>query len=192
MTDTDNITLKRLFIAIPLPDSTNKALNPYCEQIASQHPQQKVRFTPMLKRHITLAFLGVLNEDQIKAVSAIIRGFQHPAITIQLSTISRFPDDQSKIITALPAPSDKLNSLYSQLRGLFELNGIELKGFPKLSRPYRPHISLTRIKNLDDNLPITIDPPIDMLISNIVLYESQLTETGSLYIPMETTELLNE
>ena len=146
----------------------------------------------MLKRHITLAFLGVLDEDQIKALSAIVRGFQHPPVTIRLDTISRFPDDQSKIITALPAPSDKLNSLHSQLQRLFELNGIELKGFPKLSPPYRPHISLTRIKSLDDDLPITIDPPIDMLISSIVLYESQLTDTGSCYIPMEKTELLNK
>lgn len=191
MTDIDHITSKRLFIAIPLPDPTNKALNPYCEQISAQHPQQKVRFTPMLKRHITLAFLGVLSEDQIKSVSTIVREFQHPPVTIQLNTISRFPDDQSNIITALPAPSDELHSLHGQLQRLFELNGIELKDFPKLSRPYRPHISLTRIKNLEDNLPITIEPPIDMLISNIFLYESQLTETGSLYIPMEKAELLN-
>jgi len=183
----ENITSKRLFIAIPLPDSANQLLNHYCEQIAAQYPQQKIRFTPMLKRHITLTFLGVLAEDQIKNVCTIVREFEHPAITIQLNTISRFPDAQSKIITALPAPSKALDSLHTQLQQVLELNG-----FPKLSRPYRPHISLTRIKNLEDNLPITIKPPIDMLISNIILYESQLTETGSLYVPMETTKLLKK
>lgn len=182
----DDITSNRFFIAIPLAASTNKALNHYCEQIAAQHSQQKIRFTPTAKRHMTLAFLGTLTNNQIDTARAIVKGFKHSIVTLQLHSVSRFPDGQSKIITVLPAPSEALHSLHAQLQQLLELNG-----FPKLSRPYRPHISLTRIKNLEDNLPISIKPPIDMLISNIILYESQLTETGSRYIPIEKTKLLS-
>ena len=205
MDNSDNIISKRFFIAIPLSDLTNKALNPYCEHIATQHSKQrllegqtdqKIRFTPESKRHMTLAFLGALNDDQIEAVRTILHKFKHPATTLKLTTISRFPDPQSKIITALPAPSNKLNSLHARLQQSLEQQLTQQQfaknsSFLKLSRPYRPHISLTRIKNLEDDLPIAIEPPIDIQVSKIVLYESQITEAGSHYTPIETTDLLS-
>ena len=171
---------KRLFIALPLQETTNQALDTYCHQIAKQYPDTKIRFTPTVKRHLTLSFLGALTNTQINDVTEIIKTFEYSAIQLQLTTICRFPDNESKIITALPKASSELESLHKKLQ-----NALESKGFPELSRPFRPHISLTRIKNTDDQLPMLIEPPIAMPVSEIILYESQLTETGSCYIPME-------
>lgn len=179
-----NDSKKRLFIAIPLVPETNKALTAYCRKIAEQHPGLNPRFTPASKRHLTLSFLGALEQIQIDAAISVVRTFEHPGIRLQLSRIARFPDQQSRIITALPDDSVDLASLHSRLQESLEGNG-----FPALSRPFRPHISLTRIKSTKDDLPIQISPPIAMPVAEIILYESQLTDTGSCYIPMEHCRL---
>jgi 2'-5' RNA ligase len=168
-----------------LPKETNKALTAYCQEIARQHPNTTIRFTPIPKRHLTLAFLGALDKQQENDVYAVVRRFEHPSLELQLATIARFPDPQSKIITAQPEASMELHSLQTRLQ-----QRLEAKGFPALSRAFRPHITLTRIKDTRDELPITIQPPIALPVRQIVLYESLLTETGSHYTALQQKDLL--
>lgn len=178
---------QRFFIAIPLPISTNMALTTHCQQIEQWHPHSTIRFTPEEKRHLTLAFLGDLEQHQINDACTVIRTLSHSAITLQLTTISRFPDHKSKIITAIPAASEGLHSLQEKLQ-----LSLEDKGFPPRARPFRPHISLTRIKDTNDLLPIQISPPVDFPVTKIVLYRSQLTGKDSHYSMVEQQNLAIE
>lgn len=175
----NNSSLKRLFIAIPLSSNVNKALDEYCHQIASQHRNTKARFTPVTNRHLTLAFLGILDQAQASHAVKIVQGLQHPPFILEFASISRFPDKYSRIITALPIASNSLHLLHRKIYG-----SLEKRKFAKAMRPFLPHISLARIKNLNDNRPIAISPRIKMNIEEVILYKSLLTETGSIYTPM--------
>jgi 2'-5' RNA ligase len=128
--------------------------------------------------------LGSLGDQRINDARTVISQFSHPAITLQLTTLARFPDDQSKIITALPTASQGLKSLQTKLQ-----LSLEDKGFPPLTRPFRPHISLTRIKDTNDNLPLRIIPTIDFPVLKIVLYKSEMIGKDSLYKMIEQQTL---
>lgn len=180
----DKPSSKRLFVAIPLPPSTNRALDKYCQQISIQHPLLKLRFTPTTKRHLTLAFLGSLNTAKIQNAVTIVETLKHPVFTIELESISRFPEQQSRIIVALPKDSDMLSSLHNKLH-----TRLNESGLPTQNRQFRPHISLTRIKKIDMDLPLMLNPPIEMKVSEIILYESLLTDTGSIYTPIQRHHL---
>jgi len=180
----DKPSPKRLFIGLPLTPSTNRALDKYCREISTQYPSLKIRFTPATKRHLTLAFLGSLNIAQIQNAVSIVETLKHSAFTLQLESISRFPEQQSRIIVALPKASKMLNSLHNKLH-----SALKTQGLPTTERPFRPHISLARIKYMENNLPLTLNPPVEMKVSEIILYESLLTDTGSIYTPIEINDL---
>jgi RNA 2',3'-cyclic 3'-phosphodiesterase len=180
----NSFSLRRLFIGIPLPPNVNKALDEYCHQIAKQHRNTRTRFTPTTNRHLTLAFLGTLNQEQTSHAIAVVQGLQHPPFMLELASISRFPDKHSRIITVLPIASNSLNLLHDKI-----YESLEKKNFEKAMWPFLPHITLARIKNLNDGLPIAIRPRIKMNIAEVILYESLLTETGSIYTPATRTTL---
>jgi len=180
----NSFSLKRLFIAIPLSSNVNKALDEYCHQIASQHRNTRTRFTPATNRHLTLAFLGTLNQEQMSHAITVVQELQYPPFILELASISRFPDKHSRIITALPIASTSLHLLHHKV-----YESLEKKKFAKTMRPFLPHITLARIKNLDDDLPIAVHPRIKMNIAEVILYESLLMETGSIYTPVTRTTL---
>lgn len=180
----DKPSPKRLFIALPLTPSTNRALDKYCREISTRHPSLKIRFTPTTKRHLTLAFLGSLNITQIQNAVTIVETLKHPVFTLELESISRFPEQQSRIIVALPKASKILRSLHNKLN-----SALKMQGLPTTDRPFRPHISLTRIKYMEHKLPLTLNPSIEMKVSEIILYESLLTDTGSIYTPIGRNHL---
>ena len=170
---------KRLFIALPIPSPSNRSLDKYCRQLGGQRQTAHIRYTPASNRHLTLVFLGQLNPTQKADAIEVVEKLQHPPVHLELAVITRFPDHQSRIITARPKPCSELDSLHQQL-----YQALEQKGFPCMTRPFRPHITLARMKYENKDLHITFPPPISMVASDVILYESQLTDSSSIYTPL--------
>lgn len=182
----EHTSSKRIFIALPIPSAANHSLDKYCRQLDEQYESSKIRYTPINNRHLTLAFLGQLDPTQVVDATEAVQQIQHTPISLKLTAIERFPDSQSRIITALPEPSSQLSSLHHQLQ-----QALEQRGFPGTTRPFRPHVTLARMKYNNEHLYIALNPAIEMMVSEVILYESQLTDTSNVYIPREQT-VLNE
>lgn len=182
----EHTSSKRLFIALPISSAANHSLDKYCRQLDKQYESAKIRYTPVNNRHLTLAFLGQLGPTQVVDATEVVQQIQHTPIHLKLTAIERFPDSQSWIITALSEPSSQLSSLHHQLQ-----QALEQRGFPGTTRPFRPHVTLARMKYNNKHLAIELNPPIEMMVSEIILYESQLSDTSNVYIPRLKT-VLNE
>jgi RNA 2',3'-cyclic 3'-phosphodiesterase len=169
---------KRLFIALPIPSVANHSLDKYCRQLDEQDESSRIRYTPVNNRHLTLVFLGQLDPTQVVDATEAVQQIQHTPISLKLTTIERFPDSQSRIITVLPEPSSQLRSLHHQLQ-----QALEQRGFPATTRPFRPHVTLARMKYSNEHLAIALNPPIEMTASEVILYESQRIDTSNVYIP---------
>lgn len=180
----EHTSSKRIFIALPIPSAANHSLDKYCRQLDEQYESSRIRCTPVNNRHLTLAFLGQLDPSQVVDATEVVQQIQHTPIHLKLTVIERFPDSQSRIITALPEPSNQLSSLHRQLQ-----QALEQRGFPGTTRPFRPHVTLARMKYNNEHLSIALNPPIEMVVSEVILYESQLIDTSNVYIPREKMAL---
>ena len=180
----EHASSKRLFIALPIPSAANHSLDKYCQQLDEQYESSRIRYTPINNRHLTLAFLGQLDSTQVVDATEAVQQIRHTPIYLKLTAIERFPDSQSRIITALPEPSSQLRSLHHQLQ-----QALEQQGFPGMTRPFRPHVTLARMKYNKEHLAIALNPPIDMMVSEVILYESQRIDISTVYIPRVKTAL---
>ena len=121
----------RLFIALPVTDSINRALD--AAQEALRHRGVRGRFTPPENRHLTLAFLGSV-EDPAPAIEAM-RKVPLPRETLSFDRLTLFGD----VLVALLKKDDALERYAAALRA-----ALDEAGAPFDHKPFRPHITLCR------------------------------------------------
>ncbi len=166
----------RLFIAFPLSDEARRAVKKAVKKLERGH--WAVRWEPEEKWHLTLKFLGEVEDiesvtEQAEAACEDIAPF-----TLKFKGLGAFPD------LLLP------RTVWLGLKG-------DLKSFYKLSKKLsdeviQPHITLGRIKPemgrkerlelgkiISKNL--TLDIPQTWFVDRVCVYESQLSEKGSSY-----------
>ena len=163
----------RIFIAIELPDSTRKELCAFNE-IWSELP---VRWTGEQNLHVTLEFLGNVNEETLKEVIDRVSkiGERNSKVEIHIEKIAYGPPKEiPRYIWAYITPSDNLMNLSR------ELNLTE----------FIPHITLARIDKMEFNRMETpiINEYIDIVfpVSAISIMESK---KGSDYTALKRIEL---
>jgi 2'-5' RNA ligase len=93
-----------------------------------------------------------------------------PPFRVTAKKVSHFPPQQDKPIPIIaPIESKELHDLHRQLFTQFEKSKIDFK---KTFKDYKPHITLAFSKDDHDDYPI--DPPIDFIVNEIVLFGGDL------------------
>lgn len=197
----------RIFIAINLPEDVKTALAGFQDKWSDL----PARWTKPENLHITLAFIGDIEEDGISEIQQIIKnviapaspelaseGGRHGSFAISLNKISYSPYKKDKesprMIWALGKKSADFDSLCDKL-------GKALVGLPKIHfkpevRESIPHITLARIKEWEwrriepDERP-EIEEFIDLnfQVNSIELMESVLKRSGPEYTILESCSL---
>jgi len=175
----------RVFIGIPIDENSQQKINKLVKPM--KNSSQDVRWVPASHRHLTLAFLG---NKPASVVANLIRLFdqtyqQQAHFQYNMSTLTRFPDPEGRIIALVDDPVRPLRNLFRLTLELLQSNNIEFD-----RKEFRPHITLARIKrakcvNTDFAQRINITLNIDA----IVLYQSALTESGPVYSALKQTRL---
>ena len=103
-----------------------------------------------------------------------------------LSTLTRFPGPMGKIIALSNESTGPLDNLFQLTRKLLQRSNLDLD-----QKKFSPHITLGRIRKAK-YLKTTFDQQTDinLEITKVTLYQSTLTESGSIYSPLKET-LLN-
>lgn len=128
-----------LFFALELPPVVRAGI------VATQHGIEGTRWTPAERLHLTLHFLGeVAPEIRADLIREIKTSVLNPA-DVSVEGVVAFPGNQRpRLVAAAVVPSGSLDELHHAL-------GITLSnlGLPLDARPYRPHITIARLRDAD-------------------------------------------
>ena len=176
--------MKRIFIAIRI-----EAQERLIEMISSLKrglKEENIRWTDLDNLHITLAFIGDMDENKIGSVSSMLTekcsGSAPFNLVLRGAGLFRNMNDPRVIWTGIE-PSGMLIHLNSSI--MDGLNDIHIN---IEKRPFTPHLTLGRVKNIKnremlksliagyENAEIQ-----KMEVSAVILYESILKQSGAIY-----------
>ena len=176
--------MKRIFIALKV--EAGDTLIRSISSLRSLLMNERINWVDPANIHLTLAFLGDMEDERIKAVDIAVREKcrRFGSFSFRIAGTGLFRNFRDpRVIWAGIEECEQIISLNRQiLKGLNDA-GIEIK-----EQPFRPHITLGRIKYLKDIklLESALDPYryIDfqeVFISEVILFESILKPSGPLY-----------
>lgn len=182
----------RAFYALPVPDGPRRAFADAQERMrrANDSGRLPVRFTRAEQLHVTLKFLGDIDEELIPELSAIAarRAREHGPLTLSCTGIDAFggPRRARALVVAF-ARSPELAQLASAIE-----NDAAALGVPEEERAFRPHVTLARIKRPGDArrlLEAARLEPSEVVLDELRLYQSELTNDGGVYTVLATAKL---
>jgi 2'-5' RNA ligase len=190
--DFNNITMKRIFIAVKVhPDENFRS---EVSMIRSALSGEKIKWTDENNIHITLVFLGDTVEDVIPAIGQMLneRCRDYGSFNLKLKGFGVFKNIRDPhVIWAGLAQSEKLAGLNRTIT-----IGLNNMGIQTEDRHFSPHLTLGRMKIINDRdrLKSLIDfhredDIQDVPVTEVVLYESILGQTGPQYKPIFTANL---
>lgn len=170
----------RIFIALNLPNRTKDNL----ERSSSQFKMHatKGNFVPKENYHITLHFLGNVDESRLIYVQSALDGVRQmpaPCLAINQFAVLR----ASNVVCARFNKNAELIALHEALGGILEQSGFAVE-----HRAYRPHV--TMIRNYGFDLPFSeVTKSVDVYnkpfcAPEVVLYESVSGNNGVAYKPL--------
>jgi RNA 2',3'-cyclic 3'-phosphodiesterase len=182
-----NDKMKRIFIAVKV--EAEEPLLLMLSSLKSGLSNDIIKWTSPDNIHITLAFLGDTEENMIKLISSMLKEKCKETERFELILkglgVFRNSGDPRIIWTGIE-PSEKLVHLYEIImKGLKGLN-IKLE-----DRPFNPHLTIGRIKQLNDKKTLRIlieqyqNAELQIIpVPEVILYESILLHSGPVYKPL--------
>ncbi len=185
--------MKRTFVGINiLPGST---FIQHLRKIKKKLEPEKIRWTSPENFHITLHFFGNTGEEDIETIKHIL-----DETSEQLSTFS-FRVQGLGLFTNVNHPRVVWMGLKDTekliiLRDLFE-EQLEQHAFKKEDRPFRPHLTLGRLKKIHDrqNMQGVLEEYRDTIfqewiVTELIYFESILTVQGAVYQALSRHSLM--
>lgn len=179
--------MKRIFIAIRV--EPGEIFQRMFSSLTSMLGGEKIKWENIDKIHLTLAFLGDTGEERIKIAGLILKqkctGFGEFYFTLSGTGVFRNYNDPRVIWTGI-INSDKLIELNNLIA-----SGLRDAGFNIEERQFKPHITIGRIKSINDieSFRSAISRYQDTFfqevqVRDVILYESILRPEGSIYHPV--------
>lgn len=131
----------RLFTGLDLPSDVIHNLEALLDQL---RPTARIQWSPPANLHLTTRFVGEWPEERLPDLRAALAGLPgHPAIPIQVQKLGFFPNPHSpRVFWAGVEASPDLAALAGETD-----RALGLLGLPPEGRPFRPHLTLARIKD---------------------------------------------
>jgi 2'-5' RNA ligase len=132
----------RLFLAINLPAEVRREVHAATLPLRECAPD--VAWVTEERLHLTLKFLGEQSVERLAEIEAAVAGVagQHRELLMTLGGISAFPNfRRARVVWMGVAQESRLELLHHDIEVACEQLGFELEG-----QPFRPHVTLARIK----------------------------------------------
>lgn len=183
--------LKRIFIGIQLEDLISAQILQLISDLRerAEHRGLKIRWVDKANLHITLKFIGDVEEERMSGIENLVCDVASSFSTVEfeLSGIGAFPNASS--------PSSLWLGVRDETKTLFQIadsleESLKLVGISGETRKFRPHITIGRSqdnKSLKEILER--DCPYKIGVSParaITIFESKLSSEGSRYYPVKT------
>ncbi len=162
----------RLFVACELPEEVRHAVGGLVESLREQS-DGAVRWVNPRSLHVTLKFLGEVPERQIPAVKMALQEavVRHSAFFLQLSSIGTFGGREGLRVMWAAVAGDvlRLEALTRDVN-----RALSVVGFEPETRPFRPHLTLGRVRN---DVPTRQRAEIEVAVGKIDIPECEWRTT---------------
>jgi 2'-5' RNA ligase len=185
----------RTFIAVETSPDIRASAGALQESLAKSGAQ--VKWTSPETMHITLLFLGEVDDRELHAVCRAVRevAATEPSFPLRVSGVGAFPTPRRpKILWAgITEGAEELQRLY----GKFEAELIDLGCYRKEERGYTPHLTLGRVQRETDEFALARELPKlqawdggRTVIEEVLVFSSVLQRTGPEYTVLGRGELV--
>jgi 2'-5' RNA ligase len=182
--------MTRTFIAIDLDGATRAALAQLTRRVARALPSARAVAPETL--HLTLAFLGELDDSRVAEAIAATREAAAGVASFWLKSgrIGVFgPDHAPRVIwVAIGGQTGRMRALQRRLS-----RALEAHGFAPENKPFAPHLTLARLTAPPDETAalrlhqLRSEPPPrgeSWQVEDLRVMRSDLSPTGSRYTPL--------
>jgi 2'-5' RNA ligase len=181
----------RLFIGIELPDDVRLAAASAAERLRDSMrraaPRSVMRWVPAENLHITVWFLGEVRDPGVETLVAALKdGLDVRPFTLKIAGAGVFPSagPPRAMWLGLAAGREGLVSVHDRLQPR-----LEPLGFEREKRPYAPHLTIARAKDVRRADVRTIHRLVreatvdagDCQIAHATLFSSRTLPGGSQY-----------
>jgi 2'-5' RNA ligase len=166
----------RLFTAIELPESVRTRLT------LLQGGVPGARWSPVENLHLTLRFIGEVNEATANDIDDVLSAIRSPAFDLTLRGTGEFGGRDPHALWIGVAPNEALTRLAAKIESALQRMGLEAE-----TRKYTPHVTLARLRDapiakvrefLGAHGPFDSGP---FPVRRFALYSSHPSSNGSLY-----------
>jgi len=177
----------RTFLAIDLPSALHAALAEKQQHLKREFP--RISWVKPENLHITLKFLGETPESKLDELQLVVSQAvsEFSPFVITLRGFGVFPDTRAPrtLWIGLDGEEEVLRDLAARIE-----SAVEPLGFPPEGKPFRPHLTLARIKKdhreigkAIEKAGILADPFIfgRLLVEQVSFLKSDLRPSGSVY-----------
>ena len=166
----------RVFLAYRFDQASRKTIDAVKQRLRAQ--AVRGRFTDADNLHVTIHFLGQVEDATLLKIREAIRNIDHDVFTIRTDAIGSFSRKRGNIYYLKVDPSKPLRSVHRQTAVALAKRGFELP-----ERDYHPHITLARHAVLKGEPNIHV-PPIHIPVKRIYLMESTHENGRLVYKPV--------
>lgn len=184
--------MKRTFIAVKIPVSKQTA--EIIQDIKSELQNEKIKWVEIFNMHITLFFAGDTDEEMIQKISTALEDVlkSKKSFTLRGKGIGVFKNlNNPRVLWLGIEKSESLQYLKCEIDRMMKKLGFEIE-----NRPFKPHLTLGRIKSINDKrkLKQVLDDYENIELQNfeinkVFFYESKLTPEGPVYKVIKQVEL---
>jgi 2'-5' RNA ligase len=187
----------RVFVALKTPPQWDDALEELQKELKLKVASDAIRWTSPLQFHLTLRFLGFIPSSDVERLITIIDSVTSTLHSFELRYDGPgcFPRVKSpRVIWAgLKTESSQLDELYQRL-----INATKEIGEPPEDRPFKPHLTLARVKNLEKkSIPLLEQAlgssdfrnPGAWVVDQVALMQSRLSPKGATYETIHVSKL---
>ena len=178
----------RLFVGLAVSEGVREALERLTLRLRAK--DDGLRWSTPDQWHVTLVFLGEVDDARRPRLVEELARLRQPGLSLQMARLGVF--ERTGILFAEVEVTPELLRLYGAVAGAVRLAALEVE-----ERPYRAHITLARSRNRDGRKTIErLRRAAEQQrlrerweAEEFLLYESQLSPSGSRYVVQERFRL---
>lgn len=181
--------MKRIFIAVDISEEARRRATAHIDELRGGVKNFRVGWERPEKLHLTLKFLGDVTTEQLEKLNYAVEKAASAAGPFFLRTgkTGVFPSLRKAGVLwlGLEDAGGELHSLHRMLEA-----ECEKVGFARETRDFKPHLTIARLREPGKSAGLAAAhlaaqiEPVEFEVPEIVIYESRLAPTGSVYTPI--------
>jgi 2'-5' RNA ligase len=173
----------RLFAALDLPEPVRDTLAGWARDVVGD--REELRLLTPESLHVTLCFLGGRPEADVARIGELVAACAGPVGGLALGEALWFAPRRPRVLAAGVVDSDgSLAALQGRVADALAAGA----GFEPEARPYRPHVTVARVRGGARVYPEALEPPpLGFDGAAVTLYRSHPGRGGARYEPVSRT-----
>ena len=184
--NTDRTKQWRLFCAFELPEALRRSIAEHSQRVREAVPDAVASWSRPENIHLTVKFFGNVDQAKAPAITAaatrVVKEFSPLRIEVGKTGVFPRPSRPQVLWIGVEDASGALAKFQQTLEDEFAR-----EGFSKEDRAFKPHLTIARIRRpqnanqlADAHLRMEFSP-VEIVLSELVLFRSELSSKGSKY-----------